>query len=844
MSNRKDLPSVNSPNFLARVRETLQGYLGSNGSVLDRGVTVRDLADSGIVKVNPTFLSSGVGSPIVGVGPAVGSGTGGGTTTVVIPGGPTAPAYVPDYTVPPAPTGFFAGAGLTHIQGAIATPTYTVGHGHDRSKLYGVTWAAGPLPTFNDATELMEFTGAMFAYPTNASTTWHLWVTHVSKDGVESAPTAGVNGLVATTGQNVSLLLSALSGQISSSQLAQSVTDEIEAANTTAGNAYSLAGTAGTVMSWHSQNYVVRTSVSVDGRVLVGGFGLMGGLSQFQGPTIDFGVVADRFWIGAPEEAGVTAVPSVKPFIVQTTSTVVNGVTIPKGVYMDAAFIVNLEAAVARLGEAWIGTAMMMDASITNAKIADLNAEKITAGQLSAERIDGRGLLIKNEEGATLLDARGNAVPPWVVQLTGLQDPGSISLAGSPDAANRARIRGIKVDGVTLKAQLSGSGNTIEMSTPGTEVWHKIYAAPVALEANDFRELDQTRFIMEPNTYYRFEITPLVQRATTDTTVTFHMLPPVGATGFLPSGVGFSLGEQMYQILSLLATNVIPSPMTATTTSFFVRSGPSGGVMKFYASSNNPFYVTAWSRFRAFRFADAAIPVGSFNRVGTTIPFWSENKSLTPTFTIPSTAQPYDALWTVNVYKQGTRFFAGEWVAMSGPRVLFNTATGRHRFEVGLWSGPYLLGYLNQAGNIVNPMAGNSQIQYYVGDTACENVHGSFFHFDVAEIPEGEEGRWFLNVRCPSSSIPNAADMGFSPTNYTRTQLTRTPCDDLYDTAPNDLFVERSSLSSGPKKQPLQDRLYPFLPGATYYLEVEFFLDFMGEPVSEPKIVRIVVNGA
>ena len=31
--SRKDLPSVNANNFLARVRETLQGYLGTNGNV-------------------------------------------------------------------------------------------------------------------------------------------------------------------------------------------------------------------------------------------------------------------------------------------------------------------------------------------------------------------------------------------------------------------------------------------------------------------------------------------------------------------------------------------------------------------------------------------------------------------------------------------------------------------------------------------------------------------------------------------------------------------------------------------------------------------------------------------
>lgn len=114
--------------------------------------------------------------------------------------------------------------------------------------------------------------------------------------------------------------------------------------------------------------YAVRTQVSAGGRTVIGGFGLAGTSGGTAGPTIDFGVVANRFYVTAPAtEAGIA---DVQPFVIQTTDETVNGVLIGKGVYMDAAYIKNLSALVARLGLAWIDSAM----------IGSLNADKLTAG--------------------------------------------------------------------------------------------------------------------------------------------------------------------------------------------------------------------------------------------------------------------------------------------------------------------------------------------------------------------------------------------------------------------------------------------------------------------------------
>jgi hypothetical protein len=66
---------------------------------------------------------------------------------------------------------------------------------------------------FANAVPIAEFQGTVYAYSTNPSTTWHLWVKWKSVDGVESlVPAGGTNGVVLTTGQDVSLLVEAMTG--------------------------------------------------------------------------------------------------------------------------------------------------------------------------------------------------------------------------------------------------------------------------------------------------------------------------------------------------------------------------------------------------------------------------------------------------------------------------------------------------------------------------------------------------------------------------------------------------------------------------------------------------------
>lgn len=97
--------------------------------------------------------------------------------------------------------------------------------------------------------------------------------------------------------------------------------------------------------------YSVRAEITQDGRTIVGGFGLSATSGvDGQGPTIDFGVRADRFWVG--NLSGVGDIP----FIIQTEPTTVKGVTRPAGVYMKDAFIGYGAIGRAQIGRAEIDT--------------------------------------------------------------------------------------------------------------------------------------------------------------------------------------------------------------------------------------------------------------------------------------------------------------------------------------------------------------------------------------------------------------------------------------------------------------------------------------------------------
>lgn len=339
------------------------------GDPLDKFVDRRSLVEAGVLTISGTGAVSAGGGVTGPPGP---------------PGlpGPPGTGVTPDLTAPLTPTGFAAVAGIFTVTLTWDAPTYTEGHGHDRTNLYGAIWVSGDSePTFSDPrTKLIDSIvgpGNVHSYPSQAATTWCFWLTFVTNDGVESpVPAGGVHGVQVTTGQDVDALLEILTNSITESQLYSALGARINlidgsgAGSVNARIAVETSSRTTLDGAVHSL-YTVRAEATADGRTVVGGFGLAASGLAGEGPRIDFGVRADQFWVAAP--AGTTGDPdSIRPFVIRTTTSTENGVTIPPGVYMDAAYIVNLTASYAKIAE-------LVADQIT---AADILVSQLTAGNL------------------------------------------------------------------------------------------------------------------------------------------------------------------------------------------------------------------------------------------------------------------------------------------------------------------------------------------------------------------------------------------------------------------------------------------------------------------------------
>jgi hypothetical protein len=157
--------------------------------------------------------------------------------------------YIVDTTPPPTPTGVVITPGFTNISISTDVPTYIVGHGPGKTRIYGAEWTTGALPVFSGATKLGEFTGSNYTYAAKAGTTYYLWLKWVSIDGAESTTgSGGTNGTVAVTGMDIPKVLSSLNGAITGTQLDNTLSTTISlisAPLTTVGSvAYQVAAEA------------------------------------------------------------------------------------------------------------------------------------------------------------------------------------------------------------------------------------------------------------------------------------------------------------------------------------------------------------------------------------------------------------------------------------------------------------------------------------------------------------------------------------------------------------------------------------------------------------------------
>lgn len=140
------------------------------------------------------------------------------------PPGESGGSVTPDLTAPPTPSGLTAAAGISQFTVQWTQPTFTEGHGHKATIIYAIPKDPGDptLPTFLSTAALATVASPLnvVSIPSNPATRWHIWAKFLSNDGVlSSTPAGGTNGVTVTTGQDVSTLLTALTGAVTASQL-------------------------------------------------------------------------------------------------------------------------------------------------------------------------------------------------------------------------------------------------------------------------------------------------------------------------------------------------------------------------------------------------------------------------------------------------------------------------------------------------------------------------------------------------------------------------------------------------------------------------------------------------
>ena len=168
-----------------------------------------------------------------------------------------------------------------------------------------------------------------------------------------------------------------------------------------------------------------KYTVKIDTNGYVSGFGLASTANN-DTPFSDFIIRADRFSIASPTGPGITP---VIPFIVTTTTTTINGVTVTPGVYINGAFIQG----------GTIQGASIAGGTIENAKLINVSANKITGAALEATSYIESAAYISGSQG-------------WKIHANGTAEFAAASIRGQLTASQ------INSNGLSVK---DAAGNII-----------------------------------------------------------------------------------------------------------------------------------------------------------------------------------------------------------------------------------------------------------------------------------------------------------------------------------------------------------------------------------------------
>lgn len=184
--------------YLEQLTETIEIRLGRRGDQRDRAVTLRELIDSGLAK---DLLSTPFDPNTSG------------NTGFVQPG-----QALQDLAEPPAPTGFTAVGTFSQVVLNWDYPTYA---NHSFTEVW-----RHDADSIGDAQLIGVQAGRIFVDPVGSGATRYYWARHVNTDSV-AGPFNSASGTSATTATDVQHMLTLLSGAITSSELATSLSGPI-----------------------------------------------------------------------------------------------------------------------------------------------------------------------------------------------------------------------------------------------------------------------------------------------------------------------------------------------------------------------------------------------------------------------------------------------------------------------------------------------------------------------------------------------------------------------------------------------------------------------------------------
>ena len=266
-----------------------------------------------------------------------------------------------------------------------------------------------------------------------------------ARTNADSALATDITTLNTATSNNAAAISSETTARTNADSAIASDVSTLQ--TTVSGNSTSIS-TQATSINGLSAQYTVK----IDNNGAISGYGLAS--NAVNGAIVsEFIVNADRFAIMNPSTTLTNASGSHNanvPFIVQSSATTINGVSVPAGVYITDAFVRNGS----------IVNAKIANAAIDNAKVSSLSADKLTAGTVNTSRlnIDAATLTAHPVTGALQVnEISANKVTSGTIATSLIDLDGSTITA---NASGQIQIKDLGVD--TL--QIKGNAVTIPSS--------------------------------------------------------------------------------------------------------------------------------------------------------------------------------------------------------------------------------------------------------------------------------------------------------------------------------------------------------------------------------------------